>query len=250
MRRDSWRSVPTTCRPPSSTTFFFSSSVTALYSASTRSNAPRSFCSVASSVGAFSHATLRRSSASSSVSWRSPQAATAASTASCTSDLASAESSAGYRPSRTFHFSGPLAPFSRSTRLTVAGSSISRIFKRAMNSGLPPSRMSVPRPAMLVAMVTAPARPLCATISDSRSTFSGLAFSSSKSMPSSRSSCPTSSLFSTLVVPTSTGRPFLCMRTISVTTDFHLPSSVRMTTSVLSSRITVRLGGTAWTSRR
>lgn len=49
----------------------------------------------------------------------------------------------------------------------------------AMYSGLPPSRMSVPRPAMLVEMVTAPLRPLCATISDSRSTFSGLAFSSS-----------------------------------------------------------------------
>jgi hypothetical protein len=40
-----------------------------------------------------------------------------------------------------------------------------------------------------------------------------------KGMPSSSSMRPTSSLFSTLVVPTSTGRPFLCMRTISVTTD-------------------------------
>ena len=30
---------------------------------------------------------------------------------------------------------------------------------RAMNSALPPSRMSVPRPAMLVAMVTMPERP-------------------------------------------------------------------------------------------
>ncbi len=40
---------------------------------------------------------------------------------------------------------------------------------RAMKSGLPPSRMSVPRPAMLVAIVTAPLRPACATISASRS---------------------------------------------------------------------------------
>ena len=48
-----------------------------------------------------------------------------------------------------------------------------------MNSGLPPRRMSVPRPAMLVAMVTAPLRPDCATISDSRWTFSGLALRSS-----------------------------------------------------------------------
>ena len=38
-----------------------------------------------------------------------------------------------------------------------------------MNSGLPPSRMSVPRPAMLVAMVTMPRRPAWATISASRS---------------------------------------------------------------------------------
>ena len=47
-----------------------------------------------------------------------------------------------------------------------------------MNSALPPRMMSVPRPAMLVAIVTAARRPLCATISLSRSTFSGFAFSS------------------------------------------------------------------------
>ena len=38
---------------------------------------------------------------------------------------------------------------------------------RAMCSALPPSRMSVPRPAMLVAIVTLPLRPACATISAS-----------------------------------------------------------------------------------
>ena len=38
-----------------------------------------------------------------------------------------------------------------------------------MNSGLPPRMMSVPRPAMLVAIVTAPRRPAWATISASRS---------------------------------------------------------------------------------
>ena len=37
----------------------------------------------------------------------------------------------------------------------------------AMNSGLPPSMMSVPRPAMLVATVTAPLRPAWATIAAS-----------------------------------------------------------------------------------
>mmetsp|Transcript_38121 Transcript_38121/g.107714 ORF Transcript_38121/g.107714 Transcript_38121/m.107714 type:complete len:211 (+) Transcript_38121:765-1397(+) len=160
MRRDSWRSVPTTCRPPSSTTFFFSSLVTALNSASTFWKASRSFCVTASSVGAFSQATLRRSSASSSISCRSPQAATAVSTASATSASASLLRPTGYSPSRTFHLSAPLVLSSISTRLTTRGISASRILRRAMNSGLPPSRMSVPRPAMLVAMVTAPRRPL------------------------------------------------------------------------------------------
>ena len=39
---------------------------------------------------------------------------------------------------------------------------------QAMASGLPPRMMSVPRPAMFVAMVTAPFRPAWATISASR----------------------------------------------------------------------------------
>jgi hypothetical protein len=42
-------------------------------------------------------------------------------------------------------------------------------FASASISGLPPSQMSVPRPAMLVEIVTAPLRPACATISASRS---------------------------------------------------------------------------------
>ena len=74
-----------------------------------------------------------------------------------------------------------------STSDTTRGIRASRTFKRAMNSELPPSRMSVPRPAMLVAMVTMPLRPACATISASRSTFSGLAFSTWHVMSSSRS---------------------------------------------------------------
>ena len=67
----------------------------------------------------------------------------------------------------------------------------------ARNSALPPSMMSVPRPAMLVATVTAPMRPACATIAASRAWFFAL-----------RTSCWTPflasrrerySLFSTLV---------------------------------------------------
>jgi len=70
-------------------------------------------------------------------------------------------------------------------------------------STLPPSTMSVPRPAMLVAMVTIFGCPACTTISASRAcclafnTWCGsLTFSS---MPES------SSEFSIEVVPTSTG---------------------------------------------
>ena len=48
-------------------------------------------------------------------------------------------------------------------------------------SALPPSTMSVPRPAMLVEIVTAPLRPACATISASRSCC--LAFSTLWRMP-------------------------------------------------------------------
>ena len=46
---------------------------------------------------------------------------------------------------------------------------------QAMVSGLPPRRMSVPRPAMLVAIVTDPERPAWATMSASRSSLPGLA---------------------------------------------------------------------------
>ena len=74
---------------------------------------------------------------------------------------------------------------------------------------LPPRMMSVPRTAMLVAMVTAPERPAWATISASRSTFSGLALSRLWGICCSESRAESTSYFSTLVVPTSTGRPAL-----------------------------------------
>ena len=74
-----------------------------------------------------------------------------------------------------------------------------------MNSALPPSMMSVPRPAMLVATVTAPLRPAMATTAASRACC--LAFSTSWGMRRSRSRAESSSLFSTLVVPTKTGCP-------------------------------------------
>ena len=82
---------------------------------------------------------------------------------------------------------------------------------------------------MLVAMVTAPARPAWATISDSRSTFSGLALSRLWGMSCSASSELSSSLFSTDVVPTRTGRPFLWISAVSLATARHLADSVLYT---------------------
>ena len=54
---------------------------------------------------------------------------------------------------------------------------------RSRCSALPPSLMSTPRPAMFVAIVTAPGWPASATISPSRSACSGLAFRTVCGMP-------------------------------------------------------------------
>ena len=80
--------------------------------------------------------------------------------------------------------------------------------------------MSVPRPAMLVATVTEPRRPACATIAASRAWF--FAFSTSCRTPFLASSRERYSLFSTLVVPTSTGWPFSWRSTMSSTTCVEL----------------------------
>jgi hypothetical protein len=73
----------------------------------------------------------------------------------------------------------------------------------ARNSELPPSMMSVPRPAMFVATVTAPLRPASATIEASRSWC--LALSTSCLTPLRRNWSERYSDFSTLTVPTRTG---------------------------------------------
>ena len=73
----------------------------------------------------------------------------------------------------------------------------------ARYSALPPSMMSVPRPAMLVAMVTAPSLPACATISASFSWC--FAFSTLCAMPLRFRSPDRYSLFSMEMVPTRTG---------------------------------------------
>ena len=84
----------------------------------------------------------------------------------------------------------------------------------------PPSMMSVPRPAMLVAIVTAPRRPAWATIGASFSW--NLALSTSCLTPRRLSISARSSLFSTLTVPTSTGRPASVISTISSMTRVEL----------------------------
>mmetsp|Transcript_2485 Transcript_2485/g.5420 ORF Transcript_2485/g.5420 Transcript_2485/m.5420 type:complete len:219 (+) Transcript_2485:1070-1726(+) len=217
-------------------------------------NAWRNARMAASSDGPFSHAKDKRSSASRLSNDRSPHTEHAVFTESVSNFAVSGERSHGYKPSFTAHLFLALArlPFfsnaiSPSSGLIMRGMSASRTRNRAMNSALPPKRISVPRPAMFVAMVTAPLRPDCATISDSRSTFSGLALSNSYSIPSSSNNMAICSDRSTDVVPTSTGLPFLCMRAISLRTAFHLPVSERNTTSVESSRDTVRFVGTTCT---
>ena len=78
-----------------------------------------------------------------------------------------------------------------------------------MNSALPPSRMSVPRPAMLVAIVTVALRPAWATISASCAWY--LALRTTCLMPRSLSSLDSRSDFSIETVPTRTGRPSSCL---------------------------------------
>jgi hypothetical protein len=92
-------------------------------------------------------------------------------------------------------------------------------------STLPPSWMSVPRPAMLVAMVTAPGRPAWATICASWSWKRAL--STLCGMPAFFSASDSSSDFSIETVPTSIG----CWRArhspISLTMARVLSASVR-----------------------
>ncbi|SHT05329.1 Uncharacterised protein [Mycobacteroides abscessus subsp. abscessus] len=94
----------------------------------------------------------------------------------------------------------------------------------ARKSGLPPSTMSVPRPAMLVATVMAPRRPASAMMAASCSWYLALS-----------TLCGTRRLVncreryserSTLVVPMRTGCPFSYRSTTSSTTAMYLASSV------------------------
>ena len=104
----------------------------------------------------------------------------------------------------------------------------------------------MPRPAMLVAIVTAPDRPAWATMPDSFSW--NLALRTSCLMPRRLSIVASISDFSTLIVPTRTGRPASCISTISSISALNLAGSSRKTRSAKSSRIISRWVGMATTS--
>ena len=106
----------------------------------------------------------------------------------------------------------------------------------ARYSALPPSIMSVPRPAIFVAIVTAPFLPAWAMISASFSWY--LAFSTLCFIPSFFKSLLKASDLSTFTVPTSTGCPFLLHSFICSITALYFPASVLYTLSCISSRIT------------
>ena len=91
-------------------------------------------------------------------------------------------------------------------------------------SGLPPSKMSVPRPAMLVAMVTAPSLPAWATMLASSRCL--LAFKMLCAMPLRFRPVDKTSDFSTDTVPTKTGWPLLWVCSMSSTMAMYFSLSV------------------------
>ena len=120
------------------------------------------------------------------------------------------------------------------------------ISRFASNSGLPPRIISVPRPAMLVAMVTAPRRPASATISASFSCCFAL-----------RTLCLTPrffsislilSEFSIEIVPTSTGCPVACASAILSAIAWNFAGSFAKIASSRSSLITGLFVGITTTS--
>ena len=101
-----------------------------------------------------------------------------------------------------------------------------------MNDGLPPNRMSVPLPAIFVAIVTAPNLPAWAIISASFSW--NLAFKTSWAIPSSVKILESNSDFSIDTVPTRTGWFLSCLSFISLATALNLANWLAYTESARS----------------
>ncbi|CFW38915.1 Uncharacterised protein [Bordetella pertussis] len=114
-------------------------------------------------------------------------------------------------------------------------------------STLPPSTMSVPRPAMLVAMVMWPGLPASATISASRACC--LALRTSCGSLAWRSRPASSSEFSMLVVPTSTGWPRSWQSRMSLRIAWYFSCVVLKTWSFWSLRTIGLLVGMMTVSR-
>ena len=83
----------------------------------------------------------------------------------------------------------------------------------------------MPRPAMLVATVTAPRRPACAMISASLAWYFALSTACGDAAAAQHLASRISE-FSTLTVPTSTGWPGWCRSTMSSTTALNFAFSV------------------------
>ena len=119
-------------------------------------------------------------------------------------------------------------------------------FARA--AAFPPRRMSVPRPAMFVAIVTAARRPACATTLASLAASSGRALSTRWGTPKSRARISESSSESaTLPVPTSTGWPRAWAEATSRAESAHFASSVAHRRTGSSTRTQGRCGATRCT---
>merc|ERR1719311_1364443 len=168
----SWRSVPTTYRPPNASTCCFSSFKTSPTSPATASTAflqARTAGALLTARPSAASATRSATPSSKSSSSNSTAADRAASTRSCVADDISSKDSS---LPRTFSTSSPSPPRNRSSTYSLATSDAE-----------PPSLISVPRPAMFVATVTAPNRPAWATTAPSLFATSGLALKTSQSKP-------------------------------------------------------------------
>ena len=111
----------------------------------------------------------------------------------------------------------------------------------------PPNTISVPRPAILVAIVTAPGTPASATISASWAW--NLAFNTLCLIPALVKVFDSNSDFSMEIVPTNTGWLRAIASLISVTIAANLSSSFLYIKSVRSSRIIGWLVGTTTVSK-
>ena len=144
-------------------------------------------------------------------------------TSSCSSFLSAANCFSSSWYFSLAAFSSSSSDFSKPVANAICSGVYSSFFisRLASKSGFPPSMISVPRPAMLVAIVTAPLRPASATISASFSWC--LALSTLCFIPFFLSISLISSDISIEIVPTRTGWPVSCASATLSTIALYLP---------------------------